>query len=248
MLLVGQRRRVGERFGDARVDRLEHRQNPVTHQVAVVVDRLVALVAPVDDAELAAVGAQLGRPQAEQRSREAVLARPHGAQRRRRGVLDETVEHGLGLVVAVVGGDHDVGLTTRRDRARGVVADASGTLLKPRAGRLARKAHDVQRHGERATRVLDDAPVARRGRAPRGVVDVQARQLEPEAEPSVDRAHDVEQGHRVGAARQHQERPLTGPQEGAGRHVVGRTPAQRRRETAAGRPIACRVHRRRREV
>ena len=141
VLLVGQRRGVGQRLGDARVDAREHGQHLVAHQVAAVVGGGVALVVAVDDAELATVGAQLGRPQAEQGPGETVLARPHGAQRRRRRVLDEAVEHGLGLVVAVVRGDDDVGVAARHDRARGVVAQSRGRAPESRrpAGLRARR-------------------------------------------------------------------------------------------------------------
>ncbi len=147
-----------------------------------------------------------------------------------------------------MGGDHDVGRAARHDRARGVIADPPGALLEPGGGRLAREAHHTQRHGQSAAGVLDDLSVARRGRAARGVVDVQGGELEPQAQPRVDGAHDVEQSHRVGAAGQHEERPLAGPQQGAGGDVVGRSPAQGADKSAGERPLACRVHRRARDV
>ena len=162
-------RRRGQRLGDARVERLEPRQDLEAQDVARV-QRRARWSRPRRTRCRRARQYSLisAAPRHEQRPRQIAVARPHAGQAARRRVLGEPVQDRLGLVVAVVGRDDDVvAVLARRAPARGRTAGRARAPGSRRPASCAAQAHHVQRHAGRGAAARRRCSRSRSESAPR---------------------------------------------------------------------------------
>ena len=191
-------------FREARVDGLQLWQHLKAKPIARIHGLPVGDVLAIGDSPRAAVRPHLVRVQAEQRTDELAVERRHAGQGRGRGILGEPVQHGLCLVVPVVGrGGARVAVLCRQD-AGGVVAKFPRPLLEVGAAQAGRSLDHVELHTVRGTRLLDDPAVSPGVRAPQTVVHMQGGGCDTEGQLTVAQKEQLQHCHGVGPAGEHQ--------------------------------------------